>query len=133
MMGRENPSQNCSTPAVPFQQRPVKVLVSRCDEPSVRNPLLDVELLARVMAISYMYSSPLRRRRSFHRIGIAAACITTLVGLAFIAAGVMRLELLEEAHRDVFPIALGIALVALGVLSIASYAVVRAIEWASRR
>jgi hypothetical protein len=47
-------------------------------------------------------------------------------------AGVMRLELLEEAHRDVFPMALGIFLVALGVLSIASYAVVRAIEWASR-
>ena len=84
------------------------------------------------MALSYMYSSPLRRRRSFHRIGIAAACITTLVGLAFIAAGVVRLGLLEEAHRDVFPKALGFALVALGVLSIASYVVVRAIEWASR-
>jgi hypothetical protein len=85
------------------------------------------------MAISYMYSSQLRRRRSFHRIGIAAAYMTTLVGLAFIAAGVMRLELLQEAHRELFPMALGIALIALGVLSIASYAVVRAIEWASRR
>ena len=84
------------------------------------------------MAISYMYSSPLRRRRSFHHIGIAAACMATLVGLAFIAAGVVRLELLKEAHRDLFPMALGIALVALGVLSIASYGVVRAIEWASR-
>jgi len=60
--------------------------------------------------------------------------MTALVGLAFIAAGVMRLELLEEAHGELFPMALGIALVvALGVLSIASYAVVRAIEWASRR
>jgi hypothetical protein len=59
--------------------------------------------------------------------------MTTLVGLAFIAAGVMRLELLQEAHSDIFPIALGIALVALGALSIGSYAVVRAIEWASRR
>ena len=59
--------------------------------------------------------------------------MTTLVGLAFIAAGVVRLDLLEEAHRDVLPMALGIALVALGVLSIASYGVVRAIEWASRR
>ena len=84
------------------------------------------------MTISYMYSSPLRRRRNFHHIGIAAACMTTLVGLAFIATGVVRLELLEEAHRDLFPMALGIALVALGVLSIASYGVVRAIEWASR-
>jgi threonine/homoserine/homoserine lactone efflux protein len=85
------------------------------------------------MAISYMYSSSLRRRRSFHRIGIAAACMTTLVGLAFVAAGIVRLNLLEEAHRDIFPIALGIALVGLGVLSITSYAVVRAIEWVSRR
>ena len=84
------------------------------------------------MALSYMYSNPLRRRRSFHHIGIAAACMTTLVGLAFIATGVVRLELLEEAHRDLFPMALGIALVTLGVLSIASYGVVRAIEWASR-
>ena len=58
--------------------------------------------------------------------------MTTLVGLAFIATGVVRLELLEEAHRDLFPMALGIALVALCVLSIASYGVVCAIEWASR-
>jgi len=84
------------------------------------------------MTLSYIYSSPLRRRRSFHHIGIAAACMTTLVGLAFIAASVMRLELLQEAHRELFPMALGIALAALCVLSIASYVVVRAIEWASR-
>jgi uncharacterized membrane protein HdeD (DUF308 family) len=84
------------------------------------------------MTISYMHSSRLRRRRSFHHIGLAAACMTMLVGLAFIAVGIVRLELLEEAHRDVLPMALGAALVALGVLSIASYAVVRAIEWASR-
>jgi hypothetical protein len=59
--------------------------------------------------------------------------MTTLVGLAFIAAGVVRLDLLEDAQGDVLAKALVIALVALGVLSIASYAVVRAIEWASRR
>jgi len=59
--------------------------------------------------------------------------MTTLVGLSFIAAGVVRLDLLEEAQGDVLAKALVIALVALGVLSIASYAVVRAIEWASRR
>ena len=58
--------------------------------------------------------------------------MATLVGLAFIAAGVLRLELLQEAHRELFPMALGIALVALCVLSIASYVIVRAIEWASR-
>ena len=98
--------------------------------------LFDSELWARkwrsVMTVSYTYRSSLRRRRSFHHIGIAAACMATLVGLAFIAAGVLRLELLQEAHRELFPMALGIALVALCVLSIASYVIVRAIEWASR-
>jgi len=83
------------------------------------------------MAVSYMYSRPLRRRR-IHYIGIAAGCMTTLVGLAFIAAGVVRLDLLEEVQGDILAMALGIALVALGVLSIASYAVVRVIELASR-
>jgi len=65
-------------------------------------------------------------------IGIAAACMIMLVGLAFIAAGVVRLELLELAHREFFlrVMALGMTLVALGI---ASYAVVRAVEWASRR
>ena len=78
-----------------------------------------------------MYSSVLRRRRSFHRIGIAVACMTILVGLAFIATAVVRLDLFEPLQGA--PMALGLALVALGVLSIASYGVVRAIEWASRR
>ena len=58
--------------------------------------------------------------------------MTTLVGLAFIAASVVRLELLEETQGDVFAMALAIALVALCVLSIASYGAVRAIGWASR-
>ena len=65
--------------------------------------------------------------------GMAAACMIMLVGLAFIAAGVVRLDLLEEVQGDIFAMALAIALVVLGVLSIASYAVVRAVEWASRR
>ena len=79
-----------------------------------------------------MYSSVLRRRRSF-RIGITVACMTIVLGLVFIAAAVVRLNLLEAPQADLFPMALGFALVALGVLSIASYGVVRAIEWASRR
>ena len=72
----------------------------------------------------------LRRRRSFHRIGITVACMTIVLGLVFTAAAVVNL--LEAPQADLFPMALGFALVALGVLSIASYGVVRAIEWASR-
>ena len=43
--------------------------------------------------------------------------MTTLVGLAFIAASVVRLELLEETQGDIFAMALAIALVALCVAS----------------
>jgi hypothetical protein len=53
-----------------------------------------------------------------------------LVGLAFIAAGLVRLDLVQG--YVFIAMELAIALVVLGVLSIASYAVVRAIEWASR-
>ena len=77
-----------------------------------------------------MGSSALQRRRSFHRIGIATVIMTTLIGLAFITAGVV---LLKELQVEVSAMALGVALTALGVLSIVSYGVVRAIEWASRR
>jgi hypothetical protein len=77
-----------------------------------------------------MGSSALQRRRSFHRIGIATVIMTTLIGLAFITVGVV---LLKELRVEVSAMAFGVALTALGVLSIVSYGVVRAIEWASRR
>jgi hypothetical protein len=80
-----------------------------------------------------MYSSVLRRRHSFHRVGIGIAAIVMAAGLALIAAAVVRLDLLETLHSGTFAIVLGFALVALGVLSIASYGVVRAIEWINRR
>jgi hypothetical protein len=78
-----------------------------------------------------MYSVRLRRSQSFHRIGIGAAAIVMLAGVALIAAAVFRLNLLETAHGSELAIALGGALVAFGILSIAAYGVVRAIEWAS--
>jgi hypothetical protein len=80
-----------------------------------------------------MYSSVLRRRRSFHRIGIGIAVIVMAVGIALIAAAIVRLDLLERLRGNDLAIALGGALIALGVLSIVSYGLVRAIEWASRR
>ena len=44
-----------------------------------------------------------------------------------------RLDLVETINGYDLALALGIALVVLGMLSIASYGVVRAIEWANRR
>ena len=82
------------------------------------------------MEISYIDSSALRGQRNFHLIGISAACMIMLVGLAFIAAGLVRLDLVQG--YVFIAMELAIALVVLGVLSIASYAVARAIEWASR-
>jgi hypothetical protein len=84
------------------------------------------------MEISYLYSSALKWQRNFHLIGISAACMIMLVGLAFIAAGLVRLDLLEVQGYVFIAMELAIALIVLGVLSIVSYAVVRAIEWASR-
>jgi hypothetical protein len=56
------------------------------------------------------------------------------IGLTLIAAAVMfRLDLVETINGYDLALALGIALVVLGMLSIASYGVVRAIEWANRR
>ena len=53
------------------------------------------------------------------------------VGLALIGAAVNRLDLFETLGAETFAVAAGFALVLLGVIAIAAYAVVRAIEWAS--
>lgn len=80
-----------------------------------------------------MFSAILRRRRRFHRLGILVAAIVMATGIGFIAAGVLRFELLEVLRGNTLAIVLGCALVALGALSLVSYGVVRAIEWANRR
>ena len=73
-----------------------------------------------------------RRRRGFHRLGVAIAGATMATGLAFVGAAVTRLELFELLSADTFAIVLGSALVLLGVIAIGAYGVVRAIEWFSR-
>jgi hypothetical protein len=78
-------------------------------------------------------SMTLRRRRSFHNIAIGIAVIVMIAGLSLIAAAMLRLDLLERFRGNDLAIALGCALVAVGVLSVASYGLVRAIEWVSRR
>jgi hypothetical protein len=79
-----------------------------------------------------MYSSALRRRRSFHRIGIGVAAAVMAAGIGLITAAIFRLHLLEETQDSELAIALGGAMVVLSVLSIAAYGVIRAIEWATR-
>jgi hypothetical protein len=72
--------------------------------------------------------------RRFHQLGILVSSIVMAIGLTLIAAAVMfRLDLVETINGYDLALALGIALVVLGMLSIASYGVVRAIEWANRR
>jgi hypothetical protein len=81
-----------------------------------------------------MFSSALRRRRSFHRIGIGVAAAVMAAGIGLITAAIFRLHLLEETEdSSELAIALGGAMVVLSVLSIAAYGVIRAIEWANRR
>ena len=50
----------------------------------------------------------------------------------FIGAAVIRLELLELLRADTFSIVLGFSFVLLGVIAIAAYGMVRAIERLSR-
>ena len=60
------------------------------------------------------YSSVSRRRRSFHRLGIAIAGAIIAVGLALIGAAMMRLDLLETLAAETFAIVAGFTLVFLG-------------------
>src|SRR4029078_2207904 len=77
------------------------------------------------------YSSVSRRRRIFHRLGIAiaGAIIGAIiaVGLALIGAAMMRLDLLETLGAETFAIVAGFTLVFLGGIAIAVYGVVRAV------
>ena len=74
-------------------------------------------------------SSAARRRRRFHRLGITVAAAVMAIGLAIIAAAVVRLELWEALHEDSLAIVLSMALVPLAVLYLAVYGLVRAIGW----
>jgi hypothetical protein len=72
--------------------------------------------------------------RSFHQLGILVASIVMAIGLTLIAgAAIFRLDIMETIGSREIAVALGGALVVLGIFSIASYCVVRAIEWANRR
>ena len=63
-------------------------------------------------------------------LGIAATIVA--IGLAFIGAAAIRLELLEYLSAATFSIVLGLTFVVIGLIAIAAYGVVRAIEWFSR-
>ena len=78
------------------------------------------------------YGSAFRRRRNFHRIGVGIAGAVIASGAALIGAAVIRLELFELLRVDTFSIVLGLTFVLIGVIAIAGYGVVRAIEWFSR-
>ena len=77
------------------------------------------------------YGSAFRRRRNFHRIGVGIAGAVIASGAALMGAAAIRLELLL-LRVDTFSIVLGLTFVLIGVIAIAGYFVVRAIEWFSR-
>ena len=65
------------------------------------------------------------RQRSFSRLAIGVAGAITAVGLALIGAAVNGLDLFETLGDETFTLAVGFALVLLGVIAIAAYAVVQ--------
>jgi uncharacterized membrane protein YcjF (UPF0283 family) len=78
---------------------------------------------------SSAFSSASRRRRRFRRLGILAAAIVMTIGIAIVAAGVVRLELWMELQHDTLAIVLGFTLIALVAVCLAVYLLVRVIGW----
>ena len=76
------------------------------------------------------YSGESGQGRSLLGIAIAGAIIA--VGLALIGAAISRLDLFETLGADSLAVVAGFALVLLGAFAIATYGVIRAIEWVSR-
>jgi len=68
-------------------------------------------------------------RLKFHHLIIPIAVAMVAIGLSLIAAPISSAELLGPDLVS----AIGSVLIVFGVFSIASYVVVRAIEWADRR
>lgn len=78
------------------------------------------------------YSVTFRRRRGFHRVGVTIAGAIIATGAALMGAAVIRLELFELLRVDTFSTVLALTSVLIGVIAIAGYGVVRAIEWFTR-
>ena len=70
------------------------------------------------------FSSASRHRRRFHRLGIIAAAIAMVTGTAIIVAAVVRLELWEALK-----IVVDFTVIALSVVCLAVYLMVRAVGW----
>jgi uncharacterized protein (DUF983 family) len=70
------------------------------------------------------FSSASRHRRRFHRLGIIAAAIAMVTGTAIIVAAVVRLELWEALK-----IVVDFTVIALAVVCLAVYLMVRAVGW----
>jgi hypothetical protein len=78
------------------------------------------------------FSGESRQGRSFHRLGVAIAGAILAVGLALIGAAISRLDRFETLGANTLAVVAGFALVLLGAFAIATYGVIRAIEWVSR-
>ena len=79
------------------------------------------------------FSGESRQGRSFHRLGVAIAGAFLAIGLALIGAAISRLDLFETLGANTLAVVAGFALVLLGAFAIATYGVIRAIEWVLSR
>ena len=79
-----------------------------------------------------MFSRTLEHRRKFHQLGMVVAATLFVVGVALIATSTIRgLNMFQVVEAKRAPVFAGmfIALVALSLLCLASYYIVRAIGW----
>jgi hypothetical protein len=75
------------------------------------------------------YDSAPRRRDRLHRLGIIAAAMVMMIGIAVVAAGAVRLELWNELQTDTLAIVLGFTPIALAAFCLVVYLVVRVVGW----
>ena len=79
-----------------------------------------------------MFSRTLDNRRKFHQLGMVAAATLFVAGVALIATStIMGLDMFQVIEANRAPVFAGmfIALVALSLLCLVSYYMVRAIGW----
>jgi hypothetical protein len=75
------------------------------------------------------YGGAALRRRKYHMLGVFIAITLLAVGVAVIAAALVRLDLMEELQNDTLAIVLTIVLGGLGAVCLPVYALVRLAGW----
>jgi len=101
-------------------------MATNAPKPNVPKPKrMRADGSSRVAAVQHI-AAPYR----FHRLGVIAATIVMMIGIAAVAAGVERLELWKELPHDTLALVLSFTLIGVAAVCLVVYFLIRAIGWA---